>query len=242
MTSGSITPVYIAGRARDTANTIRRLPGIVREIVDANPCPTIEEVRRRLNPTKLEVDFGDVVLYVQRNWTPAHADRLVMQVAKVADGTRAFIAAVEHFARTPTGERAGLRLSVDGVFVGVCLMLAKAIDQWAGDIEAQAGNGKAERSKKPKTRRKRAKRYRSRKTTATVEMVKAYELKRSGFSLRAIRDALEQQYGEKAPKSPTTVGRWIAIAEAELNPKSRSARARQKLSEDRRGQADVMSN
>lgn len=107
------------------------------------------------------------------------------------------------------------------------------------------GNGKSNettpiKSCGRKQSRKRAKPAQKQSTTPTIEMVKAHGLCAANMSLRAIRAALVKEYGEKRiPSSPTTIKKWIDIAESFLNPKAKSARARQKLPADRRGQSVV---
>ncbi len=108
------------------------------------------------------------------------------------------------------------------------------INRWIADFHDWARN-RHQGSRKP-SHHKHRQRKRSVRTKATVEMVAAYDLHTRGLALREIRDALQAKYGSKAPKSATTVARWIAIADADLNPKSRSVRARHGLPVDRRGQ------
>lgn len=108
-------------------------------------------------------------------------------------------------------------------------------------VEAIPVESLAPQKKGPKKkRRKRAKLARRKSTTPTREMVKAHELYGTGLSLREVRAALANEYGEKRiPSSPTTIKKWIVMAESFLKPKAKSARAHQKLPTDRRGQSVV---
>lgn len=137
MPNTSITPTDIASRARRTATIIQRLPHIMKQLAEADPWPSVAEVRERLNPTKIEVDFAAVALYVGRHWTPAHQDRLVVQIGKVTDGVRAFIEVFEHCEQTKSRETVSFNRHEGAFFLAVCMMIAKEIAQWAQDIECR---------------------------------------------------------------------------------------------------------
>ena len=72
---------------------------------------------------------------------------------------------------------------------------------------------------------------------ATRDMMAVHTAKKGGASFRAI--AKDRKRRGLKGTSPQTISDWYNIAEAELNPKSRSKQVCQKLPEDRRGQSDV---
>lgn len=138
MAGPSIDPFEIASIAKRTAETIRRLPSLMKEIVESNPWPPFSEVSKRLDPTKLDVDFMDVALYVERHWTPAHAQKLVGQIHKATDTVRDFLNVYETVTTKYQRENLSWRREDGATFLVVCMMIAKEVAQWAADIEDRA--------------------------------------------------------------------------------------------------------
>jgi hypothetical protein len=110
----------------------------MKEIVESNPWPPFSEVSERLDPTKLDVDFMDVALYVERHWTPAHAQKLVGQIHKATDAVRDFLNVYETVTTKYQRENLSWRREDGVTFLVVCMMIAKEVAQWAADIEDRA--------------------------------------------------------------------------------------------------------
>jgi len=101
------------------------------------------------------------------------------------------------------------------------------------------GQGGAGAGDKP-TRRKRTpvhRRLRKSPRVANVDMIAVHKAKQGGLSFRAI--ARDRKKNGLKGTSPTTLKVWYDIAEATLNPNSRSKGVRQTLPQDQRGQTDV---
>jgi len=97
-----------------------------------------------------------------------------------------------------------------------------------------AGKGPAKRpGRTPKAHR----RKRQPQRVANAEMMEVHTAVKAGLSRRAI--AQERKKLGKLGTSPTTISEWYEIADAVVNPKSRSKRVRHRLREDHRGQTDL---
>ena len=131
------------------------------------------------------------------------------------------------------------RLRVD-LFVSLHEVAARAVAKYNAATLAgaeQGGDGTDNRpAKKPRQTPKARKRKREPRQ-ADAEMMEVHTAHQSGLSFRAIA-AHRKSDGLKGT-SATTLSKWYRLADAFLNPKSRSKRVRHTLPEDRRGQTDV---
>jgi len=99
-----LTPIHIAGYAREAARQVRALLNIMCELAGEKPVRSIGEVNKCLNLIALDVNVLNVAHYVGRNWTPLHKDRLMEEFANIRTGAVAFVTDYE-FVRA--GRKAG---------------------------------------------------------------------------------------------------------------------------------------
>lgn len=205
MPGTGISAAEIATHARETAAVIRRLPNDIKEIIESNPWPTVADVKQRLSPTKFEIDFANVALYVGRHWSLDHQDRLLIQIAKIGDGVRAFIEQFEHCQQGHDRQSTVFDRKELGFFAVCCLMIATVIDQWAHDIKAKAevasqqaepaGGGKSKPSKKPVEHRQ------AELTKREKEVLKTYSDCGRSFVEAGKELGVTKQYVEKVVKN-----------------------------------------
>ena len=136
------------------------------------------------------------------------------------DGTRAFgLSGPPDLTFMPFPQYGCYRLTREGLVV----------------VRAQAATDKRP-AKKPRQKPK-ARRRKRQPRQPDAEMMEVHTAHKRGLSFRAI--AADRKRHGKRGTSPTTIGEWVGIADAFLNPKSRSKRVRHRLPEDHRGQTDL---
>lgn len=129
-------PSCVADRARQTAAGIRALPNTLRELVRLRPPPTSDDVRRRINLVKLEVDFFPVAILVASRFSPAHKDELVLAIGKIVDSAQGVLKNLERIrAQHESNEADGLSIGLNPSMVVECSMVAEMIEQYAARID-----------------------------------------------------------------------------------------------------------
>lgn len=135
---GSVDPLEVADIAQRTATLIQRVPYLMNELVEADPWPEPGVARERLDPARISIDFMPVALYIERNWTPEHAKKIVSQVHKVTDTVDDFLRSFESIVTTHARESLAWRREDGGVFFVLCTMVANEVAQWAAEIRDRA--------------------------------------------------------------------------------------------------------
>jgi hypothetical protein len=108
------------------------------ELVEADPWPEPTVARERLDPGRINIDFLPVALYIERNWTPEHAKKIVSQVHNVTDTVDDFLRTFESIVTTHARDSLSWRREEDGSFFVLCTMIANEIAQWAAEIRDRA--------------------------------------------------------------------------------------------------------
>lgn len=124
-------------RIRETASMIRGFPDTIKDIAESEPWPSIEEVMKRLSPTKLDVEFAPVVDYVRRNWSPDHGLHLGTQVLKVTDAVRAFLETFRYWKQDKTETTVAFNRGEGANLLVLCMLVEEELMQWACDIEGR---------------------------------------------------------------------------------------------------------
>lgn len=122
----------IAERARAIANQIEQLPGQMRTFVDQEERLDLAQVRKVLSPARLEFEGFPVVVFIEQNWTPDHAEQFVRRIFNVTDGVGSFIealAALSKGAPNDWFDRHEL-----GKFFVVAKLTAAYVGDWADQI------------------------------------------------------------------------------------------------------------
>lgn len=122
----------IAERARAIAERIEQLPGQMRTFVDQEERLDLAQVRKVLSPARLEFEGFPVVVFIEQNWTPDHAEQFVRRIFNVTDGVGSFIEALAaHSKGAPNDwfDRHEL-----GKFFVVAKLTAAYVGDWADQI------------------------------------------------------------------------------------------------------------
>ncbi|MEK6676766.1 MAG: hypothetical protein AABZ47_14075 [Planctomycetota bacterium] len=137
-TPPGVDPLVLAALARKTADRIRKVPYQISHILNSDPRPEYCQIREQLEPLKIKIDFLPVVTYVERNWTPAHAQALAGQIHKVTDTVDSFLSWYQTATANCSRDSFMWRREENASFLVLCLMIAQQVAQWAADIADRA--------------------------------------------------------------------------------------------------------
>lgn len=124
------TPV--ASQARQIAEHIDELPDLIKAIADANTRPPIADVRVKLDYARIEFECLPVGDFIEKHWTPDHAEKFMARVANVSNALQSFIATITHLSAKPSE---WLDRKTLAEFMAVARLTATTIRSWADEIE-----------------------------------------------------------------------------------------------------------
>ena len=122
----------VAKRAHEIAARIAQLPYQIRAFVDQEEKIDLAQIRKELNPGRLEFDFFPVFVFIEQNWTPSHAQAFSGRVCQVTNGVESFIQAMQ--AGTNRGPKAWIDRREMAKFFVVARLTAAYVGDWAGQI------------------------------------------------------------------------------------------------------------